>query len=87
MLSFSLGPFVELDKALFMFSSPFGQTVRAAAMNDGCRRARTRKLCILGEDIEAILLGKNAVGYKLFALLDQVWLPPERRWALLQYSG
>ena len=80
-----LGLFVELFERLATFCFPRGKSVCAPAVYDS-RRRWTGKLRILGEDQEAALVDKRAIGDELFALGYDVGIDLGG-WAFLQDGG
>ena len=81
-----LGLFVELFERLATLSFPRDKSVCAPALYDSRRRRWTGKLRILGEDQEAVLVDKRAIGNELFALGYGVGIDLGG-WAFLQDGG
>jgi len=78
--------FIELFERLATLSFPGSKSICASAVNNDRRRRWTGKLRILGEDQEAILVDKRAIGDELFSLGYNIGIAFSG-WAFLQYGG
>src|ERR671918_57670 len=67
-----LGLFIEFLEHSPILCSPLNEPIRTTTFNHGCRGARTGKLDVPREEIEAVLLDEGAVGDQLVAKSDDV---------------
>src|SRR5918996_2213220 len=70
-----LGLFVEFFENPPIVSSPLNKSICTATFNHCCRGARTRKFCIFGKLVEAIVFNKRAVVNQLIAERKHVRIP------------
>src|SRR6266478_4162582 len=80
--SASLNLFIECFEDSSILGFPFNKSIRAAALNHCCGRARAGKLYISCKPVETVLPDEGAIVDQLVPKCDDIW-PFRRRLALL----